>query len=517
MTFSSTIARSLLRSLLLLVLLCGPLAAQDTVRLVYFGMAADPHYQPQPFYTGLSLRDRHRPIEGVRLGLRDTRVLGRALGLAFAAEEVIAGADRLAPALAAIEDSRPAAILLDLPPDGMAEALQMARDDTLFINLRDRADHWRHGHCAPNLLHAIPSEAMLADALAQYLRARNWRDVLLIRGPTEADAAQAAAARASAGKFGLRIAAERSFELTNDPRRRDEANIALLSGGVRHDVVWLVDDVGDFGRFLPYATYAPRPVVGSEGLVPRAWHWTFERYGAPQLNQRFRRLSGRDMSSEDWAGWAAVKAVADAALQAGSADPAQIAAAHIRMPLAEPAGPSPTAAGRSTGLPLPKLRAGPAGGRSAPGCNRSLRGGDDDLDQNALAQLRHAEEGAHRQVLGVEPGRPGLVQPVLLREIRGIDHRRQQLLLRASGLGQQRVELGADLFGLALHVLGAVVRNEAADIDGVFVLHDPVMDFRADGTGDHRELLELARTGPRPETAGGMGRAQMTRVSKSMP
>lgn len=114
--------------------------------------------------------------------------------------------------------------------------------------------------------------------------------------------------------------ADRNFELTNDPRRRDQSNIALLTSGVRHDVIWLVDSQGEFGRYVAYSTFAPRPVVGSEGLTPVAWHWTFERYGAPQLNQRFRRTAGRNMTSQDWAGWAAVRAVADAVSAVGSAD-----------------------------------------------------------------------------------------------------------------------------------------------------------------------------------------------------
>jgi len=45
--------------------------------------------------------------------------------------------------------------------------------------------------------------------------------------------------------------------------------------------------VGEFGRYLPYQTKNARPVVGSEGLIASAWHWTWERHGAPQLNQRF--------------------------------------------------------------------------------------------------------------------------------------------------------------------------------------------------------------------------------------
>ena len=297
------------------LLLASGAFAQDTARIVYLGLEEDGRYEPQPLYTGLSLRDRNRPLDGIRLGFRDTRVLGRAVGVTFELQEQLASAENLAETLRAAQGANPLVILLDLPPDAMELVLASARDDDLFINIRDGSDKWRGVDCKPMLMHTPPSDTMLTDALAQHLRAQRWTKILLLVGPSEADQQRAAAVRRSVAKFGLRIADERSFELTNDPRRRDRSNIALLTGGARYDVIWLVDDYGDFGRYMPYATYAARPVVGAEGLVPVAWHWTFERFGAPQLNKRFRRLAGRDMSSEDWAGWVAIRSIADAIAQ----------------------------------------------------------------------------------------------------------------------------------------------------------------------------------------------------------
>lgn len=287
---------------------------------MYLGIEGDLRYEPQRLYTGLLLRDRHRPLDGARLGFRDSRVLGRSLGVSFELEEVLATQENLEDALRAVHETDPLAILLDLPLEAMEKALADARQNDLLFNIRDGSNRWRAENCATNLFHTPPSRAMLSDALAQHLRARGWTDVLLLSGPTEEDAKQVENVRRSAAKFGLRIAQEISFEQTNDPRRRDRSNIALLTGGVRHDVIWLVDDYGDFGRFVPYATYDARPVVGSEGLRPVAWHWTFERFGAPQLNQRFRRLAGRDMASEDWAAWVAVKSIVEAVTKAGTSE-----------------------------------------------------------------------------------------------------------------------------------------------------------------------------------------------------
>jgi ABC transporter substrate binding protein (PQQ-dependent alcohol dehydrogenase system) len=86
----------------------------------------------------------------------------------------------------------------------------------------------------------------------------------------------------------------------------------------------VADSEGDFARYIPYQTHIPRPVIGSEGLVADGWHWTFERHGAPQLNQRFEKLAGRRMQEVDWAGWAAVKAVVEAAVRVRSVDPAAL-------------------------------------------------------------------------------------------------------------------------------------------------------------------------------------------------
>jgi ABC transporter substrate binding protein (PQQ-dependent alcohol dehydrogenase system) len=283
-----------------------------TFPILYLSREGDPVYEERRAYAGLALRDRYPPVDGARAAIAESRIRGRALGLSFALEETVLAPN--ADAVAAVRAAAPAAVILDLPLAEL-EAIVAAlgnRDDLILFNVRHPDDHLRGEGCARALLHTLPSRAMLADALAQFLAARGWRRVLSLVGPDPESMASAAAFARAARKFGLDIVAEKTFELTNDPRRRGQSNVALLTGGASYDVVHLADEVGEFGRYVPYATYYPRPVVGSEGLRPLAWHWTWERHGAPQLNQRFARLSPRRMTGEDWAAWAAVRSVVEA-------------------------------------------------------------------------------------------------------------------------------------------------------------------------------------------------------------
>jgi ABC transporter substrate binding protein (PQQ-dependent alcohol dehydrogenase system) len=231
----------------------------------------------------------------------------------------LASAAELAPAMLAAREQRGVQFfLVDAPAAAIGPLAAAAKGrDVLLFNIGAGDDDLRRKVCARELVHTIPSLAMRMDALVQYLVARKWRDLLVLEGPLPADAAKTAALLASAKKFGARIVAQQKFKLGNDPRERDLNNPALLTAVNRdYDTVFVADQGLEFARQLPYRTVRPRPVVGDAGLDPQAWHWTFERYGAPQLNSRFRRRSGgTHMESADWAAWVAVKMVVQARLR----------------------------------------------------------------------------------------------------------------------------------------------------------------------------------------------------------
>ncbi|MPN28645.1 hypothetical protein SDC9_176088 [bioreactor metagenome] len=107
--------------------------------------------------------------------------------------------------------------------------------------------------------------------------------------------------------------------LSNDPRQRNQGNVGLLTAGSDYDAIFVADSDGEFARGVPYRSVRPRPVVGSEGLVAEAWHWAWERHGAPQLTSRMIKQADRHPGSADWAAWMAVKAVVEAVVRTENA------------------------------------------------------------------------------------------------------------------------------------------------------------------------------------------------------
>jgi hypothetical protein len=52
-----------------------------------------------------------------------------------------------------------------------------------------------------------------------------------------------------------------------------------------------------------------------------AWDPALERFGAAQLNERYRNRFGSEMDEHAWAGWMSIKILVDAALRKGTKDP----------------------------------------------------------------------------------------------------------------------------------------------------------------------------------------------------
>lgn len=268
--------------------------------------SADP--DPVPEDVGLA---------GARLALADNNTTGRFLGQKFilVPTPLDEEADPVAAFRALPADLR--LVVLDLPGAAVAQIARLPEaQGRVLLNATAPDDSLRAGDCAANLFHTAPSRAMLADALAQYLLRKRWNKWQLIVGQAGADDAFASALRRAAKRFGGEIVEEKRWTAQSDLNRTAEAEIPTFTQGKRHDIVLIADEADAFGDYVPYRTWEPRPVAGTQGLVPTIWHRAHEQWGAAQLQSRFRTLAGRGMTAHDHAVWVAVRAIGEAATQA---------------------------------------------------------------------------------------------------------------------------------------------------------------------------------------------------------
>jgi ABC transporter substrate binding protein (PQQ-dependent alcohol dehydrogenase system) len=320
-----------------LALACGWLGALPAPALAAETQPVRLHYlrrEPPrpPTLSNLERPPQDEGVAGFRLGVQDNTASGRFSGIAFSAGETLSESRDalLAAAREALADPRIAALVMDAPAaDVLAVADLPEAKDRLILNAAAPDDALRGRDCRRNVLHTMPSRAMLTDALAQAAARRRWSRVFLLVGAAEGDVVLAEAMKASARKFGLRIVAERRVTETADLRRTAQAEMPLLTQGAEYDVVFVADEARDIAPYVAYNTWLPRPVAGSAGLRPLPWSGVIEQWGAVQFQNRFRTLSRREMLPRDYAAWLAARVLGEAATRTKSADPATLAA-HVR-------------------------------------------------------------------------------------------------------------------------------------------------------------------------------------------
>jgi ABC transporter substrate binding protein (PQQ-dependent alcohol dehydrogenase system) len=275
--------------------------------------------QIQPFHLP-TITDRG--VQGARLGIADNNTTGRFTQQGYRLKEVILPSD--ADAAAAFRQLLAEGyrhIVVNLPAETVAALAKLPdTGDVLIYNVGSSDDRLRGESCSSKVLHLLPSRAMRADALAQYLAKKRWQKLFLVTGSTEQDGLYAASIKRAAQRFGLKISAEKPWQHTFDERRTPESEIPVFTQGVEYDVLVVADETGSFGDYLSYRTWLPRPVAGTQGLMPMAWHYTHEQWGAIQLQNRFREQAGRWMSEEDYAAWLAVRAIGEAATRSKSVE-----------------------------------------------------------------------------------------------------------------------------------------------------------------------------------------------------
>ncbi|WP_157928929.1 ABC transporter substrate-binding protein [Pararhizobium haloflavum] len=272
-------------------------------------------------------------VWGARLAIDDNKTTGSFLGHNYELIEVVLGPED--DAAAAFEDAfsdGSRIFISDMPrADLMTLAEHPDAGEALIFNGRVGDDDLRTQTCFPHVFHTALSRSMRTDALMQFLVWKRWPRLYLVSGTHEDDVAYADALRRSAEKFGAQIVAEDDYEYSPISRRTDSGHAQIqdqiplaTEGGGEYDVLVVADENEIFGEYLPYNTYAARPVAGTHGLTAMSWHRVQEQWGSTQIQRRFEEIAGRFMEERDYGAWLGVRSIGEAVTRLNSVEIAGI-------------------------------------------------------------------------------------------------------------------------------------------------------------------------------------------------
>ena len=259
---------------------------------------------------------------GVKLALEDNLTTGRFLGHDYKVEfhRILLEEDLVSEFEKLLKKGKKY-FVVDLNESELLSLMKLSGiDDVLIFNTRAKNDSLRNENCKKNFFHIAPSYSILSDALTQYLVKKKWKKWFLVTGPKENDRLYAQALKNSAKKFNIKIKEEKTWDFTSDLRRTAGKEVPIFTKGSNYDVLVVADEAGEFGEYLAYRTWDPRPIAGTQGLKPNSWHRTHEQWGATQMQNRFRRESGRWMTEVDYHAWTAVRALGETITRTQSND-----------------------------------------------------------------------------------------------------------------------------------------------------------------------------------------------------
>jgi len=259
---------------------------------------------------------------GVKLALEDNLTTGRFLGHDYKVEfhRILLEEDLISEFEKLLKKGKKY-FVVDLNESELLSLMKLSGiDDVLIFNTRAKNDSLRNENCKKNFFHIAPSYSILSDALTQYLVKKKWKKWFLVTGPKENDRLYAQALKSSAKKFNIKIKEEKTWDFTSDLRRTAGKEVPIFTKGSNYDVLVVADEAGEFGEYLAYRTWDPRPIAGTQGLKPNSWHRTHEQWGATQMQNRFRRESGRWMTEVDYHAWTAIRALGETITRTQSND-----------------------------------------------------------------------------------------------------------------------------------------------------------------------------------------------------
>ncbi len=273
-----------------------------------------------PALSNLDAFIQNKGMMGAKIAINDNNTTGQFTGQKFELNTIIVPVDGdVVHVFKQQVTADISFVISNLPVQQLKQLadLDLAKDK-LFFDATTIDDELRNSQCRNNVLHLLPSRAMRADALAQYMMKKRWSKWFLVTGMTRQDQLYGQALKRAANRFGIKIVAEKQWTHTYDARRTASSDVPVFTQGVDYDVLVVADEQGLFGEYFEYRTWIPRPVIGTQGLVATAWHKTHEQWGAVQMQNRFKMLAGRRMQEQDYAAYLAARSIGEAVVRTKS-------------------------------------------------------------------------------------------------------------------------------------------------------------------------------------------------------
>jgi ABC transporter substrate binding protein (PQQ-dependent alcohol dehydrogenase system) len=288
----------------------------QTVKVAYFTQTQ----APPPALSDLEPFIPNKGLPGAELAVSDNNTTGQFIKQNYSLIKIVVPLKNdITQAFVQQITADTPFVLVNLPAAQINKLADLPQaKQKLIFDVASMDDALRNEQCRANVLHLLPSRAMRADALAQFMVKKRWINWFLVVGATPEDKLYAAAIKRAAKRFGIKIIAEKPWTHTFDARRTEQADVPVFTQGIDYDVLVVADEQGLFGEYLDYRTWIPRPVIGTQGLVATAWHKTHEQWGAIQIQNRFFAQTGRAMEEQDYGAYLAVRAIGEAAVRTHS-------------------------------------------------------------------------------------------------------------------------------------------------------------------------------------------------------
>ena len=166
--------------------------------------------KPPAALSNLDVFIQHKGLMGAKIAVDDNNTTGQFTAQKFELKTIIVPVegDVIEQFQQQVSDDT-ALVITNLPAQQLKQIADLdVAKGKLFFDATTTDDDLRNNKCRNNILHMLPSRAMRADALAQYMMKKRWTKWFLVSGMTAEDRLYASAIKRAVGRFGIKLVAE---------------------------------------------------------------------------------------------------------------------------------------------------------------------------------------------------------------------------------------------------------------------------------------------------------------------